>query len=212
MKEKFNFELDNLVRNCNIPYINPLTDKQYNYAKSVWSINKLITNESKLVYNHSKIEEEELFNIAKSLQELNIKENICSLIYDPIQKVIIDKSQDDDPSEINPINHSIIKLIYSYSKKLNAISKNIKKEKLLQTDDNFSSHCDLIDENQYYLENFYIFTLKEPCFMCAMALVHSRIERVYFLKENLYDGAFISKLKINNYNLNHSYLIFQILE
>jgi len=29
----------------------------------------------------------------------------------------------------------------------------------------------------------------EPCFMCSMALVHSRIGKVYFIKESAYAGG-----------------------
>jgi tRNA(Arg) A34 adenosine deaminase TadA len=47
--------------------------------------------------------------------------------------------------------------------------------------------------------------------MCAMALVHSRISRLYFIEPNTFDGAITSKLKIADYeSLNHSYLSFKI--
>lgn len=67
-------------------------------------------------------------------------------------------------------------------------------------------------EDQYYCQGLYLFTLKEPCFMCSMALVHSRVERVYFSHYNKKDGALISKLKLHNYNLNHNYFVFKIEE
>lgn len=55
------------------------------------------------------------------------------------------------------------------------------------------------------MKDLYLITEIEPCFMCAMALVHSRISRVYYVKENKFDGGFISnEMEINHIkNLNH---------
>jgi|LauGreDrversion4_2_1035121.scaffolds.fasta_scaffold142128_2 tRNA(Arg) A34 adenosine deaminase TadA len=47
--------------------------------------------------------------------------------------------------------------------------------------------------------------------MCAMALVHSRISRVYFLEPSA-DGGLVSNGVQIGYlkNLNHSFLTFQV--
>lgn len=66
--------------------------------------------------------------------------------------------------------------------------------------------------DQYYCQGLYLFTWKEPCFMCCMALVHSRIERVYFVEYNEIDGALASLIKLNIYNLNHNFCIFKMSE
>ena len=65
------------------------------------------------------------------------------------------------------------------------------------------------DNHQYYCEGLYVFTKEEPCMMCAMALVHNRISRLYFSDINQKDGALVSKYSLDNYNLNHHYLIFK---
>jgi tRNA-specific adenosine deaminase 3 len=39
------------------------------------------------------------------------------------------------------------------------------------------------DDDVYFMKGLSMLTSMEPCFMCAMALVHSRIKRVYFMKE-----------------------------
>lgn len=39
------------------------------------------------------------------------------------------------------------------------------------------------------MKDLYLISEVEPCFMCAMALVHSRISRVYYLHPNSVDGA-----------------------
>ena len=62
---------------------------------------------------------------------------------------------------------------------------------------------------QYYCEGLYVFTKEEPCIMCSMALIHNRISRLYFSDKNEKDGALFSKYSLDNYNLNHHYLIFK---
>ena len=42
------------------------------------------------------------------------------------------------------------------------------------------------------MKDLYLFTDIEPCFMCLMALAHSRIKRVYFRDENKFDGSIVS--------------------
>jgi len=50
----------------------------------------------------------------------------------------------------------------------------------------------------------------EPCFMCAMALVHSRINRVIFINDNETDGALKSKgVQLGSLkSLNHNFLVY----
>ncbi len=37
-----------------------------------------------------------------------------------------------------------------------------------------------VDKKQYFMKDLFLITDIEPCFMCAMGLVHSRIARLYF--------------------------------
>ena len=54
-----------------------------------------------------------------------------------------------------------------------------------------SGDCD--EEGEiYYFRDLIVLTDVEPCFMCAMALVHSRVNTVIFRNLNSVDGAFTS--------------------
>ena len=39
-------------------------------------------------------------------------------------------------------------------------------------------------EEQYFMKDLYVFSSIEPCFMCSMALIHSRVNRLYFFNQN----------------------------
>jgi tRNA-specific adenosine deaminase 3 len=68
-------------------------------------------------------------------------------------------------------------------------------------------NCKLGDN--YYLTGFDLFILLEPCIMCAMALIHSRVRRVFYMQKNNFNGALNTKLGIHHLkSLNHHYNAF----
>ncbi|CAK5094898.1 unnamed protein product [Meloidogyne enterolobii] len=49
--------------------------------------------------------------------------------------------------------------------------------------------------------------------MCAMALVHCRVKRIFFGEENKKNGALITKWRLQeSKSLNHHFEVFQIKE
>lgn len=60
----------------------------------------------------------------------------------------------------------------------------------------------------YLCTGFDVYMYFEPCYMCAMAFVHSRIGRVFFVKER--SGALITGGVHYNSNLNHHYKAYQV--
>ena len=69
------------------------------------------------------------------------------------------------------------------------------------------------EDREYYLcTGLDLYIEREPCFMCCMALVHSRIRRVFFsLKTN--DGGLSGTTKIHVMKaLNHSFQVFHVHE
>lgn len=61
----------------------------------------------------------------------------------------------------------------------------------------------------YLCTGYDIYLLREPCLMCAMALVHSRARRVFFL-EPTSNGALTSSFRLHTVKeLNHHYEVFQ---
>ncbi|XP_059199118.1 probable inactive tRNA-specific adenosine deaminase-like protein 3 [Centropristis striata] len=73
-----------------------------------------------------------------------------------------------------------------------------------------SSDSQILQGSQPYICTGYdLYVTREPCVMCAMALVHSRIGRVFYGTASA-DGAFGSKYKIHSQkDLNHRFEVFR---
>ena len=177
-----------------------------------------------MIYKHQENEILKIYEIVENLKSLKKNLNIETILYDPITDDIVSKSdQEINQNENFYINHSVLSCInnfcytlsddYILNKKINENlefkflgKKNLIRKKEFELEDVSAFDNDI----QYYCQGLYLFTFREPCFMCSMALVHSRIERVYFFDENNFDGGLISRINLNNYNLNHKFFIFKI--
>ena len=222
---------ENIIE-VNIPCMESITEEQYQKNNKIWPQCNYISSKEKNIYMHSDEEK----NIMLDLYNNNIldDEEITCLLYDPKLKKILIKAKKNEKSVIG---HDIMNMLEIYSNKLvenNNITKHENNEKEKKEDDKdtefiklgeknpigpkenteFLNQYSNINENeyikQYYCEGLYVITKEEPCIMCAMALIHNRISRLYFCDINEKEGALISKYSLDNYKLNHHYLIFQI--
>lgn len=63
----------------------------------------------------------------------------------------------------------------------------------------------------YLCTGFDIYVTREPCAMCAMALVHQRVRRVIYGISNKMVGSLGSKYRLHGQrSLNHHYTVFQV--
>ena len=231
--EDYELKEDDLIENINIPCTESISDEQWKKNNAIWPQCNFISSKEKYIHNHSEEEKQEILDIYNKNILNNNDDNISCLLYDPKSKKILFKAKKD---EKNIIGHDIMNLLDLYSESLllnNNINKHENKEKEKdENDDNkfrklgeknpigpkenedLLNHIDNSNmennNHQYYCEGLYVFTKEEPCLMCAMALVHNRISRLYFCETNEKEGALISKYSLDNYNLNHHYLIFQL--
>lgn len=67
-------------------------------------------------------------------------------------------------------------------------------------------------EKPYLCTGYDIFLLWEPCTMCAMALVHQRIKRIFYAFPNPTAGGLGSVYRLQGEkSLNHHYAVFRVL-
>ena len=63
----------------------------------------------------------------------------------------------------------------------------------------------------YLCTGYDCYVVREPCAMCAMALVHSRVRRVHYCKQDASYGALGGTFKLHaQKSLNHHYVVFHI--
>ncbi|KAM3955914.1 putative inactive tRNA-specific adenosine deaminase-like protein 3 [Aphomia sociella] len=65
------------------------------------------------------------------------------------------------------------------------------------------------DDGPYLCTGYYVYSIREPCIMCSMALVHARVKRLFFCYDNTQLGAVKSKARLQNVqSLNHRFEVF----
>ena len=205
--------LEKDILEYDIPSIQPISNEQYEEAKAYWPISCLISPKEKYIYQHNLEEENKILNIYNNLK--NDEKGFTCYLYNPKNDKILCKGKKNNKSLIE---HDIMNLLNNYSNYLKDsenenfhFNLGVKNEKGPKENTDLLFNQNLENNLQYYCENLYIICINEPCIMCSMALVHNRISRIYFEKENKEDGGLISKLKLNDYNLNHHYLIYKII-
>lgn len=70
---------------------------------------------------------------------------------------------------------------------------------------------DLLPEDPYLCSGLDLYLMVEPDLMSSMALIHSRIRRVFFLTEDSDSGALMSKGHLHELRaLNHKFRVFHV--
>ena len=124
-------------------------------------------------------------------------EDLCisALLVDPKTSQILLTAHDTRVSTNQPLNHAIMNLLNKLSTHFLAQPRRDLKEG---------------EEEQYYAHMYDVYTTHEPCTMCCMALVHSRIRRLVFWRGTETGARGLGWMKGDEEDpkLNHRYMCF----
>jgi len=229
--EKTEKELKELLKNANISEDSikdfrlskaskypAFTKNQFNEWKNVWP---MIFKDHDSQHN-LKLSDQDLENAKKwlsvalkkaeenKIQIPDNKYNNCTVIVDPSSSEALAIETDNRIESNHPLKHSVMECIKSISEihcgkndeDTNSEDPVSKKRKL---------NSEVNNSLPYLCSNYDLYTVKEPCIMCCMALVHSRIGRVFYLEKNERDGGLESIHQIHiQPELNHHFQVYKI--
>nr|XP_054758649.1 probable inactive tRNA-specific adenosine deaminase-like protein 3 [Lytechinus pictus] len=198
-----------------IPRVAPQTKAQFAEASKYWptayhedkELSRLLSGE-----NFSSSDRESVYkNILKAIRKadeatINGKEAIGALIVDPTSDTMLAMTSSIPGKGENPLQHAVMKCIDLVAHSQGGGAWPICQESHFVSLD---SMCNS-DETPYLCTGFDLYVTQEPCIMCAMALVHSRIRRVFYTNSHP-DGALGSMYKLHTEtSLNHRYQAFMV--
>ena len=93
-------------------------------------------------------------------------------------------AHDTRKSTRHPLRHAVINTIRKVADSAAALSNDrTKSDTLAETQNQGGDRLDLLQKNEggYLLTSLTLFTTHEPCVMCSMALLHSRVKEVIYV-------------------------------
>lgn len=170
-----------------VPASAPKTRAQFEQCMKLWPVNFHPEKHIEELVNSTMFEPEE-----QSWHEYcmsRVAQKTTALVADPLRKLIIASGV--DGRETHPLNHSVMMVLEAVAATQRALDSNT-------------------PDKPYLCTNWDVYLSREPCPMCAMALVHSRAKRVFFNARQLQSGALVSRGQIQFLkDLNHHYQVFE---
>lgn len=142
-----------------------------------------------VVFHKSSLEKEaaEQMDMATKISEIEMTAD-CMLV-DPKTLEVIAEGASSDP--VSAIDHCVMRAVGSVAEK---------------------AKSGLLPSSQYLCTGYYAVLKREPCLMCAMALVHSRVAVVIFWDPDAENGCFVSQTDCSWIKAcNHRYQIYQVI-
>lgn len=124
---------------------------------------------------------------------------IAALVVNSKTSQVLLTAYDTRISTCHPLNHAVMALLNNLPS--------------LQPAHTFAAH-ESDEEEQYYAQMYDVYVTHEPCTMCCMALVHSRIRRLVFWRGMTTGARQLGWMERDepDGNLNHRYMCFAGIE
>ncbi|KAG2175565.1 hypothetical protein INT43_001212 [Umbelopsis isabellina] len=215
------------VHIVSVPLHAPLNRKQFDFCKQLWPV--IFREDTRLdpTFNQNQIDQvtAHMQAILRKAQESQSEEApIFARVVDPTNNRIIAEATDTRKSDKHPLHHAVMNCIDNvaraeqdrrsqHKRKVDALDSPRDSPSISETDSPIDTvHTPNIDEtvekNAYLCTAYDIYVTHEPCTMCSMALLHSRIGRVFYHKSTQ-TGALGTLYKIHSHkSLNHHFKVF----
>lgn len=206
-----NFPFTNVKDDNKVPKVGPSTKSlMLKWSEDFWPLiwrgnpNDQVLND--YVFDMDLISDV-LHKISEHSQAIKSKDEgrlpVVSAFVNPLDgKILISVDHRHDDS---PLDHSIMKGIQMVADEEQQRRERAAGHCLLETDNR---------EDTYLCLNFDVYTTHEPCSMCSMALIHSRVKRCIFVKPMTITGSLRPAsgdgyCMHSNKDLNSKYEVFQ---
>lgn len=215
-------DLDSL-REVKVPSRVPKTREQYNKANVFWPCAYREDKYLEKFLSNTLFSEEEVAEHSSWMREAvkaakRSKTPVGAVVVDPLTKTLLATASDDRFS--NPMKHAVMVVVDLVARtqggglwqlkegdfvfKQNAVKLSVSHSK---------RDFEGVEkpEGPYLCTGYDVYVTREPCAMCAMALVHSRVRRLFYGRESE-NGALGTLAKIHTLRgLNHHYEVFKNL-
>jgi len=172
-----------------VPSVRPKTEEEYEQAKQHWPLSVPPPSCEPPLEIKERMRITEYMKMAFS----GLKDSLGAVVVDPLRDQVIAKTQEHDiPCRVsdlpnnNPLCHCAIAVIEAVSR--------------------------LPPKEGYYLcSDLDLFITREPCIMCAMAILHSRFQRVFYCEPDALCGALGSVYALHsNQSVNHRFKVYRV--
>lgn len=172
----------------------PVNDTQYEQWGTVWPItNRPIPREGSVVsWSATELATMETYIRLAIAQAQKAKQKgyrgIGAVVVNPVTNTIVAKGYDQSSS--HPLHHAAFVCINKVAKK--------------------DMEASPLQRGNYLCTGYDLYITREPCIMCAMAVLHSRFKRVFYGVCNAERGGLGSQTKLHcNRSLNHHFLVYK---
>ncbi|KAI7902793.1 cytidine deaminase-like protein [Cokeromyces recurvatus] len=188
------------VHVVSVPRYAPLNRQQYEAWHHLWPLS--YREDTRL---DPKFTKEDMTVIHDHMRHLLSLSTVACRIVDPDTNQVL--AEGIDTRKEHPLHHAVINCINLVALKENEVyggrGRQMKRTANEMTDNEQSK------KTAYLCTGYDVYITHEPCAMCAMALVHSRVSRVFYSIPSK-TGSLGTNYKIHSHSsLNHHYRVFK---